>query len=274
MLVLRICITMFLLAIISLFLLSFTVSGKLTDDIWKQLGLTQTRGTEKIKTSFLNNYFDAWGAKNAKNILKGDRAAVAKDLLTYVKQYVNSAEFKTEYEKMRSSAKPVEPVTKVRTKEEIRKQMIEDAEKGIKKTEEFIKTANAEMKEAMKPVVEMHKANLKEYKDPNSQMIEIMYQGEVMNEQNRQRQYKENMKTWENNYPDDYKLLVKSRLQKYLELAKTVDFSAALVEKDGKKRFVNSKYEGKANDWKTIYRAGKEVYDVAKLFAEQWLREL
>lgn len=274
MVVLRICITTFLLAIISLFLLSFTVSSKLTDDIWKQLGLSQQRGTEKIKTSFLNNYFDAWGAKNAKNILKGDRGAVAKDLLTYVKQYINSAEFKTEYEKMRSSNKPVEPTEKARTKEEIRKQMIEDAEKGIKKTEEFLKTANAEMKEAMKPVLEMHKANLKEYKDPNSQMIDMIAQGEVMSEQDRKRRYLEDTKTWEKNYPVDYKQLVKDRLQKYLDLAKTVDFSATLVQKGDKKVFTNSKYEGKSNDWKMIYRAGKEVYDVTKLFAEGWLKEL
>jgi hypothetical protein len=57
-------------------------------------------------------------------------------------------------------------------------------------------------------------------------------------------------------------------------VAGTVDFNAELVEKDRKKKFVNRAYEGKNYEWKMIFRAGKDVYDVAKVFAEQWLKEL
>lgn len=274
MLWLRICITAFLLAIISLFLLSFTVSGKLADDIWKQLGLSQAQGTEKIKSSFFNNYFDYYGARNAKNITAGNRAAIAKDLLTYVKQYVASAAFRTEYEKLRIQAKPSAPEVHTKSKEDIRKKMIAETEKGMKTTEDILKTANAEMKEMMQSILEMHKANLKEYKNPNSEMINMMYDGEVMNQQNDQRLYQQNLKTWETNYPVDYRQVVKSRLEKYLSIGSTVDFSAELVEKYGKKRFVNPKYEAKSDEWKMIYRAGKEVYGVAKVFAEQWVKEL
>lgn len=231
---LRICITTFLLAIISLFLFSFTVSRKLTDDLWKQLGLSQMQGTEKIRNSFFNNYLDYYGARNIKNIASGSRAAVASDLLTFAKQYVNSPEFKSEYEKLRAGSKPTEPVDRARSKEEIRAEKIDETKKAIKTTEELIKKSDANMKEIMKPVLEMHNANLKEYQDPNSSMIDLFYQGEQFNKENNIRTYNENLKEWETDFPADYRVMIKNRLQKYLEIAKTVDFSAELVEKNGK----------------------------------------
>jgi hypothetical protein len=82
------------------------------------------------------------------------------------------------------------------------------------------------------------------------------------------------MKRWEENYPADYKQLIKSRLQHFIQLAKSVDFSAELKEVNGRKKFVNPVYEGKASDWKQIYRAGKEVILPAVAFAEQWVKEL
>jgi hypothetical protein len=271
---LRICITTFLLAIISLFLFSFTVSRKLTDDLWKQLGLSEMQGTQKIKNSFFNNYLDYYGARNIKNITTGSRAAVASDLLSFAKQYMNSPAFKAEYEKLRADAKPVEPVDRSRSKDEIRKEKIEETKKAIKTTEELLKKSDANMKEIMKPVLEMHNANLKEYQDPNSAMIDLFYQGEQFNKENNIRSYKENLKKWETDYPADYKLVIRSRLQKYLDIARTVDFSAQLVEKNGKKYFVNRTYEGKSDDWKMIFRAGKEVQNVTVAFATQWLKEL
>jgi len=271
---LRVCITFFLLAILSLFLFSFTMTYKLGDDVWKQLGLSQTQGTEKIRNSFINNYFDAYGIRNAKNIAVGNRAAVAKDLLAFAKQYVNSTAFKSAYEKERASAKPVAPTVSTRTKEDIRKEKIEEVKKQMKDTEDYLKTASGDMKKTMQEILEMHKASLKDYQDPNSQMIELFWQGEQFSRNGDQKQYDENLKRWEKDYPADFKEVIKIRLKHYLDVANTVDFSAELVEKYGKKRFVNPKYEGKNYEWKMIFRAGKEVYDVTKPTAEQWLKEL
>ncbi len=90
---LRICIVSLILSLLSLILLSFTVS-RAADDLWKQLGITQMQGTEKIRNSFMNGYLEYYGVKNAKNIAAVNRAAVTKDLLTYAKSYVNHATFK------------------------------------------------------------------------------------------------------------------------------------------------------------------------------------
>lgn len=271
---LRICIMAFVLSILSLFLFSFTVSSRLADDIWKQLGISEQQGTEKIKTSFLNNYFDYYGVRNIKNIASGNKTAIAKDLLSFTKQYVSSGNFKTEYETMRTQAKPVEPSGPVKTKEDIRKEHIAETQKSIKQMEESMKTMDAEMKKIMQSGIDMQKGMLKEYQSPNSQMIELFYQGEIMNRQNDTRRYEENLKQWETNYPADYKEVIKERLQKYLSIAATVDFNAELVEKNGKKYFAKQEYERKSSDWKMIYRAGKEVYEATKPFAEAWLKSL
>ncbi len=59
-----------------------------------------------------------------------------------------------------------------------------------------------------------------------------------------------------------------------LETTKDVDFNAKLTEQYGKKRFVNPAYEAKSAEWKMAFRAGKEVTEVTRSFAQQWLNEL
>ena len=84
----------------------------MTDDVWKVLGLSRQSGTDAVKNSFLNGYLYYYGAKNFKNIAVNDRAAIARDMLTYTKEYISGAEFKKQYEDMRKGAKPQEPILK------------------------------------------------------------------------------------------------------------------------------------------------------------------
>ena len=167
---------------------------------------------------------------------------------------------------------PITPSQK--TKDEIRKEKIAETEKAITETEAGIKKMTPEIAKSMQGVLEMFRQNLKEYKDPNSQMIDLFYQGEVMNIESSLKSYQERLKEWEKNYPADYRLFVKARLQKFISLAKTVDFNAELKTVNGKRKFVNPTYEGKSYEWKQIYRGGKEVIDPAVQAAEQWIKEL
>jgi len=271
----RICLALFVLLSGSLVLFSFKAGNHLAGDLWQQLGLSREQGTDNIKQSFLNGYLYYYGAKNAKNIAVNDRVAVAKDLLSYAKQYVNSNEFKKEYDLLRASAKPQELNEKApRTKEEIRRDEIAKTEKSIKEAEENMKKYTPEMQKAIQPVLDMLRKNLKDYKDPDNQMIELFYQGEKLQQEERIRSYKEYLQQWENNYPEDYRVMIKNRLQKFIELASTVDFNAELKDVNGKKKFVNPVYEAKAYDWKQIFRAGKDVTETATASAQQWIKEL
>jgi len=270
---LRIAGGLLILALITAILMSFT-SRKIFVDVWQQLGISKERGAKNIDESFLNGYFHYYGAEKVKNLLAGDRVAIAKDLMAYAKQQVNTESFKKQYELERKNAKPVEYLQKLKTKEEIRQEKIEEAEKTIRETEANYKKMTPEIVKALQPTIEILKKNIKDYKDPNSKMIELMYQSEKMGAESRAKSFEESVKNWEREYPADYRELVKRRLQKFIDLAKTVDFNAQLKVVSGKKKFVKPDYEYKPYDWKQIFRAGKEVIEPSIDFAEQWIKEL
>jgi hypothetical protein len=270
---LKIVAIVFIVALIGLVSVSFTTTQRLADDIWKQLGVTKVEGTSNIKESFLSGYLYYYSARNAKNIAAGDRAAVAKDLMIYAKQYLSSEGFKKEYAKIRKDATPMPSQFKVRDKEEIRKEKIAEAEKIIRESEETVKK-NPQMKDIMKIGLDYQKKNLADYKDPNSKLIQQYWQNDKDRYDSDVRYYNESMKRWEKDYPENFSVILKQRLQTYLDLAATVDFNAELKQVGKKKKFVNPVYEGKADNWKQIYRAGKDVYEVTKVFAQQWLSEL
>jgi len=255
-------------------LLSFVVADRLAEDIWKRLGINRQEGSEKIRNSFIDGYLHYEGLSNVKNLVSGDRTAVAKDLMTFAKQYLSGPVFKAEYEKLRKEAHPVQPVENTKTKDQIREEQIAELKKSIATMEDLAKTMPADQKKAYQTSVEAYKKMLKDYQEPNNPTIEMMYEQQVgVNKQDLE-QYKEDLKNWETEYPADIKQFVKGRLQHYLSVAATVDFSAQLTEKYGRKRFVNPAYQGKNNEWKMIYRAGKEVYEQTKTFTEQWIKEL
>jgi len=273
MLLLRASTIILILAILSLFLFSFTVSSNMADEVWKQLGISQNQATEKIRNSFMNGYLDHYGINNAKNIVSGNRAAAARDLLSYTKKYLSSPALKSIYDKERIAAKPVLDPQVAPDKEKIRKEKKAELEKNLKGTEETIKIY-PDMAKGMKSTIDMLKKKIKEYDEPANKDIEMYYQAALMDQQRDRESHAERMKKWEEYYPVKYQDRLKAYLRKYLDLSSTVDFNAELKQRGNKKVFVDQKYEGKGTEWKQIFRAGKEVYDIAKPFAEQWLTEL
>ncbi len=253
---------------------SFVASQKIADDVWKQLGITQLQGTEKIKNSFVSGYTDIYGLRNAKNVALNQRAAVVKNLLIYTKSYVSSATFKTYYAQQRKDFKPFEPVKEPRTKEQVRKEMITDMEKSVKDAEKSMAQMTPEIKKIMEESITKTKKQIEEYRQPDNKIVEIRYQGELSNHKYNWDRYNQDLKRWETTYPEDVRVMIKDRLTKYLSIANTVDFDAELVEKYNKKRFVNPAYESKSGDWKMIYRAGPDVYSTTKQFVTEWLKEL
>ena len=75
-------------------------------------------------------------------------------------------------------------------------------------------------------------------------------------------------------YPADPRALVANRLRKFLDLSKDIDFTAQLVERDGKKRFADAALEARPAEWKMLFRAGKPAVDAARAFAQKWLADL
>jgi hypothetical protein len=262
-----------LLLLIAACFYSFAFKQNL-DDLWKELGMEQQTANTNIRESFLSGYLYTYGAKNIKNVATGDKVAIAKNLLEYTRQYVNT-EFKALYEKQRISSKPVEPqLTPLRTKEEIQKEEVAKLEASIKQTEEDFKSMNEDMKKIFTPIIAQNKKMLEDYKKPDNQLWELLARGEKDNQERQISDYKTAAKDWEVKYPEDYKIIIKERLQKVLAVTKDVDFNAALKEQYEKKKFVNPAYEAKSSEWKMAFRAGKEVTEVTRAFAQQWLNEI
>ena len=258
-----------------IFLFSSYKARMAGEEVWKMLGISQKSGTEGIKQSFLNGYLYYYGARNINNIALNERGAVARDLLNYTRQYISSPEFKTQYEQMRAKAKPTEPILKpLRTKEEIQKDEVARLEKGIKDTEKTLKEVSAEMAKSIQPVLDMQKQMLKEYKDPANPIFASIAESEKYSQESAINSYKENTVRWEKEFPEDLNRFVASKLQKMLDATRGIDYNAVLVEKYGKKRFVNPAYERKGTEWKQGFRAGKDVTETARAFAQKWLDEL
>jgi hypothetical protein len=268
---LRIGIVTLVLVSVSAFLFSFS-GAKATGDFFKELGITKTEADKKIFSSLLIGYLDQSGVRNAKNILIGNRSAVAKDLLTYTKKQASSPDFIKEYNAMRENYKP-KPAT-VETPEEMQKNTIALYKKSVADMEVSLKKADASMKPIFENVLAEGKKQLKEVEDPNNKTFanykknypELVKATEASN----QRQLAE----WEKKYPVNHLLFIKTRLQTFLEETKDIDFDAELFEKNGKKYFTNKDYERKGNRWKLAYRAGRQVVEPARAFVQEWIAEI
>lgn len=268
----RICTVLTVLAILSIFLFSFSVADKYADEFLKQLGISKMEADSKISNSILGGSLDAYGLKNAKNLALGNRAAVTKDLLSYVKKQVASPAFKKEYAAMRENRKPELMTTQ--TPEEFHKTNIEQQTKAVADMEKLVANANASFKPTYQKMLDDAKKQLKETEDPNNKVMKRYrqnYESSVkFAESGNQRMLAE----WEAKYPANHLLFVKQRLQQFLDESADIDFNAQLIEKNGKKYFANKAYESKGSRWKMGFRAGKEVVEPARAFAQQWMAEI
>jgi hypothetical protein len=263
-----------IILIVSSFLLMSYTTKKLTEDFWKQLGISESDGKKNIFYGFLQGGVNTFYAKNAKNIVLGNRAAVTTNLLNYTKKYIATPAFQKEYEKFRTDAKP-QPPEPMKTKESIREKYIKDAELGISNIEKVIAaTADVKVKKALGEQIPVQKKQLEDYKSPNSKMIEAAWQGEQNIFKRKNEQYLKSVKEWETAFPEKSVQLLKPLLEKFLEVTKGIDYNAVLTEQNGKRYFVNREYETKNYQWKMGFRAGKEVTETARTFVQQWLKEL
>lgn len=242
------------------------------DDFLKQLGMTKGQANQKITNSLLGGSIDYFGVRNLKNIAVNDRAAIAKELSAYAKQYVNSQEYIKQYIALKESNKP-EPM-KVETPEELRTSTIKRAREAVQEMEESLKKAPSDMKSIFEKTLEAAKQNLKNAEDPNNKYLKSYSQNFATLEKQMKQSYENALKSWETRYPANHLLFVKGRLQEFLNATKDIDFNAQLTTRNGIKYFVNADYERKDNRWKMAFRAGKPAIDVARSFAEQWIGEI
>lgn len=182
------------------------------------------------------------------SIVSGDKKTAAHDLCEYVKAYVNSPQFRADYQQAREAARP-------------------ESEQAVAEHYATMKEAVKGMEEqyaVLKAAKQVPEAALTEFEKTIAQMkVKLAAQEDPMPHKTR----------WDRLYPEDPAVMVRARLNEYLETLATVDFSAKLTGTSAKNlKFANPVYEKKSLKWKAIYRAGKDVNDVAAVFAREWLK--
>lgn len=226
------------------------ISSKSTNDILKSLSLSRELANKSIIVNLSGvDGFKLPYLKIAPEIMTGDKIGSAKEVCEYIKTYCESNEFASDYEKYRQSEKPTEEEIQQFDAEQLR-EMREAAKTWDELSKD--KSISKEQRDQYKAQADDMKQLLARAEDPTPNLTE-----------------------WKKNFPENPSVLIKKRLEEYLAIAKTVDFSAQLTQPDEYKikKFVDPAYESKSLQWKAIFRAGKEVNAVATAFAKQWLAD-
>jgi hypothetical protein len=260
------------LFVLSFSLFSYVKASRMADDFLKQLGISKAEADLKVYGGFLYGSLDQEGVKNAKNIAMGNRAAVTSSLLTYVKKQVNSAAFIKEYNDMREKEKP--QLYTPQTPEDMQQDMIKQMKKSIADMELSVKKADPSMKPMFEKMLVDLKNQQKQAEDPNNKQIASYRKNYPQFVKDSEAGNQRLLEQWENKFPSNHLVFVKTRLRQFLDETRDIDFGAELIEKSGTKYFVNKAYEGKGNRWKMAFRAGKPVVETARSFAEQWINEI
>lgn len=249
-------------------LITMAFTYKLADDIITRLGMEHQNAQWHIIRNFIGRYdtgpmelavedgpansvykqlqsFQIPRAKLLPSIIAGDKGGAAREVCVYVKNYANSEEFAAEYIKLKEDAMPLTDrgmsMANLKRSKEVHQKNINNYKTDAK----YVAEQQKELDEVEKRIVALAEAAKKPFPGKDA---------------------------WLKLYPADPAVMVKARLQEYLQLAATVDFSAKLTGSGKKQTFVNPVYEKKSLKWKAIYRAGKEVNDVVTAFIKEWLK--
>lgn len=247
----------------------FTIAFKIADDIITRLGMEQQTAQKNIINNLVGNFSygpmettesssgsDTYSQLKSfripympklATILNGDKAAAALELCEYIKSYVNSEEFIGHYTKARQEAMPLKQDGMSLTTLLANDIVFEKNINNYKTDTKYVAEQQKKREENQKKLDALLEAAKKPFPGKD---------------------------VWAKTYPIDPAAIIKKRLQEYLQLAATVDFSAKLTEPDKYKvkKFVNPGYEKKSLKWKAIYRAGKEVNETVTAFVKEWLK--
>jgi hypothetical protein len=191
----------------------------------------------------------------------------------WAKAYTESPAFKADYDKRRADARPTAPESKGSADSQYSKQL-EEQRKALEQMKKNVASMSADMQKQMEPVIkQMEETINKTANDP--QMTALMKKSYTAQAKDDQERYQKDLATHEKEFPADPKVLIEKRLRDFIALSSDVNFDAKLVsDGGGRMRFADQQYESKSDQWKLLYRAGKEPTDAARVFATNWLKQL
>jgi hypothetical protein len=239
-----------------------------------KFGLNVSELKPQIVDSLRNGFIPAYpNRKTYQAAPVAARVAFVNEAMGWVKAYTESPAFKTDYDKRRVAAKPSAPEAKGSADDQYSKQLAEQR-KSLEQMKKSIAAMTPDMQEKMQPVIKQMEASIEQTaKDPK--MAEMMKNAYSQQGKSDEESYKNEVAKYETEFPADPKVLIAKRLRDFIALSGDVNFDAKLVpDGGGRMRFADEQYQSKSDQWKLLYRAGKEPVEAARTFSVNWLHQI
>jgi hypothetical protein len=211
-------------------------------------------------------------AKAFKKLDAAMRAKMVQGALSWAKAYVESPAFRADYGKQREAGKPTALKPKGTVDEEMARQSAERKKSLVEMKQNVAKMPPDMQKQMAATVKQMEESFAKTESDP--QMVSLMRQSIEMQRAAEEKSFRESLAAYDKKWPADPMQLIARRLEQFLEVSKDVDYKAQLFSDRGTMKFMDARYQGKPDNWKLCFRAGKEATDAARAFAASWLKEI
>lgn len=249
-------------------------------DIFKDLGIAQSEADEWIIDNFQSGGFFFSPTAEMRSLLPTKKAEIVKALGDYIRMQVESPAFAEKYRQKRESEKPIGGIPTWFNVDEKLQTYLENLQNDVIGIEQELKRATGTKKTQLETALKETKMAIKALSnkdDPNyNKYFENMLDDEIPEEERKmaKEQIKEDLAFWNEEFPPTVNELVKKRLNEFLSMTATIDFNAKLEKRGGKFYFVNPALEAKDENWKKLFRCGKETIVPARAYAQQWLSSL
>ncbi len=237
-----------------------------------QLGITEGRAREAVFDSFVSGAVSIAGKADVFTSASPQaRVAMVNAALTLARAFVESAEFPKRYADHREANGP-DPLPPATNADEVLAKQRANFEVQVEGMRKQLGDVTPEQRETLEKGFESVRARFTEMEKGEAR---VELEAALKEQRIRQEQaHQAAMKELDAVYPADPRALVANRLRKFLDLSKDIDFTAQLVERNRKKRFVDAALEARPAEWKMLFRAGKPAVDAARAFAQKWLADL
>jgi len=249
------------------------ISGSVAaQDQLAKLGISEGRAREAVFDSFITDTLSVAGNNDVfKAAAASARVALVNFALTLARTFAESDDFKRRYADHREANGP-DPLPPIPSVDEILAKQRAGFEQQVE-----------QMRKLFDQITPEQRATLEEgWKDMRRQLTEIetgprraeLDQALRQQYSALERERDVAMKELDSMWPPDYRTLVASRLRRFLEVTKDVDYEARLIDKEGKRLFADPALEARPKEWKMCFRAGKPATEAARGFARKWLSDL
>jgi hypothetical protein len=256
-------------------ILGFAVSAVAMQGALTALGVNEADMKSRIvSTLTYGNVPVSLAARGFKAAESAMRPKLVQGALAWAKAYTESAAFKADYDKQREAGKPKPPQPKGTVDDELARQKAV-RQKSLDEMKKNLERLSPESRKRIEAVVKETEERYAKM-DADPKYLESMRKAIEIQRAEEQKSYQERLAAFDKHFPADPNVLIARRLQEFLDASQDVDYSATLLPPDqnGKRRFADRKYEAKPGAWKLCYRAGKESVEVARTFAESWLKAI